>query len=69
MTISIRHALEREYPNNVWDTDELQEQFNILAFSAPYVDVVRKSDGVQGTLQFNHRPRYYFNFKSLNKVK
>ncbi len=46
-----------------WDTKQLQEDFNVLSFAAPYVIVVRKSDLVEGTLQFNHSPRVYFNFQ------
>jgi hypothetical protein len=26
--------------------------------------VRRKSDGVKGSLEFQHNPRFYFNFKS-----
>jgi hypothetical protein len=32
-------------------------------FTAPYVLVVVKSEGVRGTLGFTHRPRVYFNFQ------
>ena len=32
-------------------------------FTAPDVLVVRKSDGVRGTLGFTHRPRVYCNFQ------
>jgi hypothetical protein len=47
----------------VWDTKELQEDFNVNGFSAPYVVVVRKSDNKVGSLQFSHSPRFYFNWK------
>jgi len=43
-----------------WDTAELQAEFSVQSFLAPYVLVTRKSDGVTGTLQFQHWPRYYF---------
>lgn len=46
-----------------WTTQSLQEDFVVEAFSAPYVEVVRKSDGVRGTLEFTHSPRVYFGFK------
>jgi len=46
-----------------WSTTEFQEEFEVIAFSAPYVVVKRKSDGVTGSLQFTHRPRQYFEFK------
>ena len=47
-----------------WTTSELQEQFTVESFSAPYVFVTRKSDGVKGTIEFGHNPRVYFNFRS-----
>jgi hypothetical protein len=46
-----------------WNTTELQEDFEVLGFQAPYVVVVRKSDGQKGSLEFEHRPRRYFNFE------
>ena len=45
-----------------WNTQELQEDFTVSAFLAPFVSVTRKSDGVKGTLEFTHKPRKYFNF-------
>jgi hypothetical protein len=48
---------------NVWDTDELQNDFEVLAFMAPFCVVKRKSDGVKGSVQFQHDPRFYFNFQ------
>ena len=47
-----------------WDTKELQEDFEVLGFSAPFVVVIRKSDRVKGSLEFTHMPRKYFNFKA-----
>ena len=46
----------------VWNTKELQEDFNVQSFLAPFCFVTRKKDQVKGTLQFSHRPRFYFNF-------
>jgi hypothetical protein len=43
-------------------TDEMLALFTVVAFSAPLVIVIRKSDGVKGTLQFSHSPRRYFDF-------
>ena len=48
---------------NVWTTQELTQQFDVESFLAPYCFVTRKSDGVKGMLEFNHSPRFYFNFK------
>ena len=50
------------YDGQLWDTQELQDEFNVLGFAAPFVVVVRKSDGVRGTLTFTHSPRVYFDF-------
>ena len=36
--------------------------FAVEGFLAPYVVVRRKSDGVRGTLTFQHSPRFYFDF-------
>lgn len=57
-----RAALEERY-GQVWNTDELRESFEAIGFGAPYVVVRRRSDGVKGSLEFQHHPRYYFNFK------
>ena len=46
-----------------WDTQELQRDFTVHSFLAPFVFVTRKSDGAKGTMEFTHRPRFYFNFK------
>lgn len=46
-----------------WDTTQLQEDFEVQGFAAPFVVVVRKADGVKGVLEFSHRPRVYFDFQ------
>ena len=51
-----------DYDGPTWTTSELQEDFEVEGFSAPYVVVKRKSDGVKGVLEFIHQPRVYFNF-------
>lgn len=50
-------------PEGALTTDQMREQYDVLGFAAPYVVVTRKSDGVKGTLEFKHQPRWYFNFK------
>jgi hypothetical protein len=45
-----------------WDTKQLQEDFIVHSFLAPVVIVTRKVDGVKGTLEFDHHPRWYYNF-------
>jgi hypothetical protein len=47
----------------IWDTETLQRDFKVEAFLAPFVCVVRKSDGAVGTLRFTHRPRHYYGFQ------
>jgi len=57
-----REAMEKEH-GKVWDTQELQRDFEVLGFLAPFVAVIRKSDGVKGSLMFQHAPRYYYGFQ------
>ena len=56
-----REALEKEY-GQVWDTVQLSQDFKVTGFMAPFVVVNRKSDGVTGSLMFQHSPRFYFSF-------
>jgi hypothetical protein len=44
------------------DTEQMSAQYTVLAFMAPFVVVRRKVDGVQGSMEFTHSPRRYFNF-------
>lgn len=57
-----REALEAQY-GQVWDTQELQRDFDVTGFMAPFVGVRRKSDGVKGALMFQHSPRFYWGFQ------
>ena len=57
-----REALEAEH-GKVWDTAQLQECFEPIGFLAPFIVVRRRSDGVRGSLEFQHSPRFYFNWK------
>lgn len=52
----------------VWSTDELREEFDVEGFAAPFVVVRRRADGVRGSLEFTHRPRWYFNFEPTPEV-
>ena len=56
-----RKALESRY-GQVWDTQQLAQDFEVIGFLAPLVVVRRKADGVKGSLEFQHMPRFYFNF-------
>lgn len=57
-----RNALEKEH-GQVWDTQELANDFEVTGFMAPFVIVRRKSDNAKGTLMFQHVPRFYFGFE------
>jgi hypothetical protein len=52
-----------EQAEQTWDTQQLQEDFEVLGFLAPFVVVKRRSDGKKGTLEFKHSPRVYFGFR------
>jgi hypothetical protein len=56
-----REALEAEH-GQVWDTNQLSEDFHVIGFAAPLVVVRRKSDGKKGSLCFQASPRFYFAF-------
>lgn len=47
-----------------WDTAQLREDFEVVAYLAPYVEVRRRADGVLGTLRFDHAPRRYYDWKA-----
>jgi hypothetical protein len=58
-----REALEAKY-GQVWDTDQLRQEFEVIGFMAPLVVVRRLSDGVKGSLEFQHNPRLYFGWRA-----
>ena len=60
-----RAALEAQY-GQVWTTDELTDEFEAIGFLAPFLVVRRRSDGTKGSLEFQHDPRFYFNFQPHN---
>lgn len=57
-------ALMEAQHGQVWNSSELQRDFEVLSFCAPCVVVRRKSDQVRGTLYFSHSPRFYYNFQA-----
>ena len=57
-----RIELEKKY-GKVWNTDEVQKDYEILGFKAPFIVCVRKSDNVKGSMEFQHNPRFFFDFK------
>jgi hypothetical protein len=56
-----REALEARH-GQVWNTEELGRDFEVVGFMAPLVVVRRRADGQKGSLEFQHHPRFYFNF-------
>ena len=56
-----RKELENIY-KRVWNLAELKEEFTIIGFGGGMVVVQRISDGVKGAMDFQHMPRYYFDF-------
>lgn len=55
-----REYLESKH-GRVYDTSELQSEFTVIGFLAPYV-IVQRADGVKGSLLFQHSPRLYHSF-------
>jgi hypothetical protein len=53
--------LEKAYER--WDSDQVREEFTIIAFAAPFCAAIRKSTGKRGSLEFTHHPRFYFNWQ------
>ncbi len=47
---------------NVWNTDELQKEFEVQSFAAPFCIVRQRSTGKRGAVSFQHSPRFYFDF-------
>jgi len=64
---TIRKSLQKRYgQDNVWTTAEIEAEFKVQGFGGGIVVVTRKSDGKLGTLDFDHMPRFYYNFKEDN---
>jgi hypothetical protein len=60
--MAARSTLEKTW-GRVWDTEQMIAEFTVEYFLAPLVKVRRRVDGAPGTLTFQHRPRFYFNFR------
>ena len=56
-----RVELESQYPD-VCNTEELKSQYTVQGFLAPMIVCIRKSDNVQGSMRFDHEPRFYYSF-------
>ena len=57
-----REYLEAKH-GQVWSTDELSRDFDVVGFMAPIIVVVRKSDRQKGSMMFQHNPRFYYGFE------
>jgi hypothetical protein len=58
-----REALEAQH-GQVWNTEELSQDFEVIGFLASLVVVRRKNDSKKGSLEFQHGPRFYFSFRA-----
>ncbi len=61
-----RNELQEEY-GQVWDTEQMQKDFDVQSYLSPVTIVIRKFDGVRGTLLFARLPRLYYGFKTLRR--
>ncbi|MBN73841.1 MAG: hypothetical protein CME32_31680 [Gimesia sp.] len=57
-----REFLEAKH-GQVWDTSELQQEFEVLGFCSPCCVVRNRSNSQRGTVFFQHNPRFYFGFE------
>lgn len=57
-----KEELERRH-GQVWTTEELRQQFEVIGFGAPLVIVRRRADGTEGSLFFQNMPRLYWGWK------
>jgi hypothetical protein len=56
-----RLELEERY-GKVWNRDQMRAEFEVLGFMAPLVVVKERATGKLGSLEFQHMPRFYFNW-------
>jgi hypothetical protein len=56
-----RERLEAKH-GKVWDTQQLQQDFEVLGFAAPLIVVRERRSGQKGSLFFQHSPRLYWGF-------
>lgn len=62
MNAGEREHLEAQH-GQVWDTQQLQEDFDVLQFAAPLIVVRHKTTGQSGSMFFQHQPRFYWGFQ------
>ena len=59
-----KQELEKEH-GEILTTSDLTKDYEVHSFLAPIVIVTRRYDGVRGSMQFQHQPRFYFSFKEI----
>ena len=60
-----RAELEKRH-GPVWDKDQLRGDFEVIGFAAPLIVVKERKTGKLGSLEFQHSPRFYFNWEEDN---
>lgn len=66
------HDYGRKEPpegERLWTTEEVREEFEVIAFRAPLVRVRRKEDDALGWMEFTHMPRFYFGFRTDEELE
>ncbi len=61
-----KEELEQIY-GEVLSTSEATQKYEFSAFCAPFVEVQRREDKQNGTIEFQHSPRFYFKFVEDNR--
>jgi hypothetical protein len=56
-----RLELEERH-GKVWNRDQMRAEFEVVGFMAPLVVVKERKTGKLGSLEFQHMPRFYFNW-------
>jgi hypothetical protein len=62
-TEAVKLALQAQFGDEVLNTAEMQEKYQVIGFGGGLCVVVRKSDGKRGSLDFTHMPRFYHSFQ------
>jgi hypothetical protein len=58
----VRQDLQTKY-GAVWNAEELLSEFAVSIFDELVLRVIRKSDGIRGTVAYVDAPRLYFAFE------
>ncbi len=57
------HQVIQDDAGECWTTDELEEDFEVLGFMAPFCVVRKRKTKEKGSLLFVHAPRVYYRWK------